>query len=156
MWITANFKETQLSRMRVGQEVQIKSDLYGGSVEYHGTVTGIGGGTGSAFSIIPAQNATGNWIKIIQRIPVRIDLPQSELANFPLRIGLSMFATVDTKTTQGSMTPSARVESSPLFSTGVFDEDEEGVDQVIEDIILSNMSSYSMELEDENEYNSGS
>jgi hypothetical protein len=67
-----------------------------------------------------------------------------------------MFATVDTKTTQGSMTPSARVESSPLFSTGVFDEDEEGVDQVIEDIILSNMSSYSMELEDENEYNSGS
>ncbi|MBM3207025.1 MAG: HlyD family efflux transporter periplasmic adaptor subunit [Chlamydiae bacterium] len=156
MWITANFKETQLARMRVGQAVSVKSDIYGSSVKYQGTVTGVAGGTGSAFSIIPAQNATGNWIKIVQRVPVRIDLPTDELKKYPLRIGLSMFATVNTKKTKGAMTPIARTDDTPRFYTGIFDQDEEGVDQVIEDIILSNMSSYSMELEDDDESDSDS
>jgi membrane fusion protein (multidrug efflux system) len=95
LYVDANFKEVQLRRVRPGQPVTLKSDLYGGGVVYHGTVVGVGGGTGSAFSLIPAQNATGNWIKVVQRLPVRIRLDPSELAEHPLRLGLSMKATID-------------------------------------------------------------
>lgn len=94
-YVDANFKEGQLRRMKVGQPVELESDIYGGSVKYHGKVTGIGGGTGSAFAVIPAQNATGNWIKVIQRVPVRIEIDPAELAKQPLRVGMSMHATVD-------------------------------------------------------------
>lgn len=94
-YVDANFKEGQLRKMRVGQPVELESDVYGGGVKYHGTVTGIGGGTGSAFAVIPAQNATGNWIKVIQRVPVRIKLDSAELAKNPLRVGMSMHATVN-------------------------------------------------------------
>jgi membrane fusion protein (multidrug efflux system) len=94
-YVDANFKEVQLRKVRAGQAVTLKSDLYGGGVIYHGQVVGVSGGTGSAFSLIPAQNATGNWIKVVQRLPVRIRLDPAELAAHPLRVGLSMKATID-------------------------------------------------------------
>jgi membrane fusion protein (multidrug efflux system) len=94
-FVDANFKESQLRRVRPGQPVTLKSDLYGGRVVYHGVVVGVSGGTGSAFSLIPAQNATGNWIKVVQRLPVRVRLDPNELAEHPLRLGLSMAATID-------------------------------------------------------------
>jgi len=95
-YVDANFKEGQLGDVRVGQPVELTSDLYGSDVVYHGKVTGMGGGTGSAFAVIPAQNATGNWIKVVQRVPVRIALNGQELTAHPLRVGLSMTATIDT------------------------------------------------------------
>lgn len=93
-YVNANFKESQLARVRIGQPVTLTSDLYGSSVVFHGRVVGLGGGTGSAFSVIPAQNATGNWIKVVQRLPVRIALDPKELAAHPLRVGLSMYAEI--------------------------------------------------------------
>jgi membrane fusion protein, multidrug efflux system len=95
IYVDANFKEVQLKRVRIGQPVVLTSDLYGDSVKFHGRVKGLSGGTGSAFSLIPAQNASGNWIKIVQRLPVRIILDPDELARHPLRVGLSMTATID-------------------------------------------------------------
>ncbi len=96
VYVDANFKESQLKKVHVGQPVVLKSDYYGGGTKYHGTVVGIGGGTGSAFAIIPAQNATGNWIKVVQRLPVRVKLDPAELKRKPLRVGLSMTAEIDT------------------------------------------------------------
>jgi membrane fusion protein (multidrug efflux system) len=95
-YVDANFKEGQLDHVRKGQPVTLTSDLYGGKVVFHGEVMGLGGGTGSAFAVIPAQNATGNWIKVVQRVPVRIRLDRRELIAHPLRVGLSMNATIDT------------------------------------------------------------
>jgi membrane fusion protein (multidrug efflux system) len=95
-FVDANFKEVQLKKVVPGQKVELTSDLYGKSVKYHGVVRGISGGTGSAFSLIPAQNASGNWIKVVQRLPVRIDLDPKEVAAHPLRVGLSMTAKIDT------------------------------------------------------------
>lgn len=94
LYVDANFKESQLEKVRVGQKAELTSDLYGKSVKYHGTVVGFSGGTGSAFALIPAQNATGNWIKVVQRLPVRIQLDPKELAEHPLRVGLSMEAEI--------------------------------------------------------------
>lgn len=94
VFVDANFKESQLRDVRPGQKVTLKSDLYGGGVSYTGRVVGVGGGTGSAFAIIPAQNASGNWIKVVQRIPVRIALDREALARNPLRVGVSMHATI--------------------------------------------------------------
>lgn len=96
VWVNANFKEAQLRHMRVGQRVELFADIYGKDVKYQGEVVGIGAGTGSAFALIPAQNASGNWIKIVQRVPVRIRLDRQQLQQHPLRIGLSMFAKVHT------------------------------------------------------------
>jgi membrane fusion protein (multidrug efflux system) len=95
-YVDANFKEGQLRKVRIGQPVELEADLYGGSVKYHGTVTGLSGGTGSAFALIPAQNATGNWIKVVQRLPVRVAIDPTDLKAHPLRVGLSMKATIDT------------------------------------------------------------
>jgi membrane fusion protein (multidrug efflux system) len=94
-FVDANFKEVQLRKVRPGQDVVLTSDLYGGGVKFHGKVAGLAGGTGSAFALIPAQNATGNWIKVVQRVPVRILLDPKELAAHPLRVGLSMDAEID-------------------------------------------------------------
>jgi membrane fusion protein (multidrug efflux system) len=96
-YVDANFKEGQLEHVRIGQPVTLTSDLYGDDIEYHGQVSGLGGGTGSAFAVIPAQNATGNWIKVVQRVPVRVSLDPAELAEHPLRVGLSMEARIDTR-----------------------------------------------------------
>jgi membrane fusion protein (multidrug efflux system) len=95
--VDANFKEGQLDTVRIGQPVEVSSDLYGSKVKYHGTVSGLSGGTGSAFATIPAQNATGNWIKVVQRVPVRIRIDASELIQKPLQVGLSMNVTIDTR-----------------------------------------------------------
>jgi membrane fusion protein (multidrug efflux system) len=95
LYVDANFKEGQLDRVKVGQPVTLTSDLYGGDVEYHGKVVGLSGGTGSSFALIPAQNATGNWIKVVQRLPVRVALDPKELQAYPLRVGLSMDAEID-------------------------------------------------------------
>ena len=96
-YVDANFKEGQLGQVKMGQPVTLTSDLYGSHVEFHGHVAGLGGGTGSAFAVIPAQNATGNWIKVVQRVPVRVTLDPKELAAHPLRVGLSMNASIDTR-----------------------------------------------------------
>ena len=96
--VDANFKEGQLDQVRVGQPVEVVSDLYGSKVKYRGVVAGLSGGTGSTFATIPAQNATGNWIKVVQRVPVRVELDAAELAARPLQVGLSMVATIDTRT----------------------------------------------------------
>jgi membrane fusion protein (multidrug efflux system) len=95
-YVDANFKEGQLAHVRMGQPVTLTSDLYGGGIVFHGHVAGMGGGTGAAFAVIPAQNATGNWIKVVQRVPVRITLEPQEIAAHPLRVGLSMIASIDT------------------------------------------------------------
>ncbi len=95
VYVDANFKEAQLRKVGIGQSAEMESDLYGGAVKYHGKVVGLSGGTGSAFALIPAQNATGNWIKVVQRLPVRIQLDPQELAQHPLRVGLSMKAKID-------------------------------------------------------------
>ncbi|WP_308218840.1 HlyD family secretion protein [Vibrio salinus] len=98
MHVDANFKEGELTDVKVGQPVEITSDLYGSDVVYHGVVSGLAGGTGSAFSVIPAQNATGNWIKVVQRLPVRISIDKKQLMKHPLQVGLSMDVTIDTQT----------------------------------------------------------
>jgi membrane fusion protein (multidrug efflux system) len=97
MHVDANFKEVQLDKVRIGQQVKLHADIYGNSVTYKGTVEGFSGGSGTAFSAIPAQNATGNWIKVVQRLPVRIKLDPTELQRNPLKVGLSMSAEIDTR-----------------------------------------------------------
>src|SRR6201985_784819 len=103
VWVDANFKEVQLARIRVGQPVTVKADIYGGGVVYHGHVEGLGAGSGSAFALLPPQNATGNWIKIVQRVPVRIALDPNELREHPLRVGLSVAVSVDVRDTSGPL-----------------------------------------------------
>lgn len=115
LWVDANFKEGQLREMRVGQPVTLTSDLYGGSVKYEGKVIGLAAGTGGAFALLPAQNATGNWIKVVQRVPVRISLDEKQLAEHPLRVGLSMKAEVDFHDTQGA--PLGTVREAAVYST---------------------------------------
>jgi membrane fusion protein, multidrug efflux system len=97
VWVEANFKEVQLRQVKIGQPVTLQADIYGGSIDYHGRVVGLGAGTGAAFSLLPAQNASGNWIKVVQRIPVRIAIDPAELSEHPLRIGLSMQVEIDTR-----------------------------------------------------------
>jgi membrane fusion protein, multidrug efflux system len=118
IWVDANFKEVQLEHMRVGQPVTLHADVYGSSVTYHGRVVGFSAGTGSAFSLLPAQNATGNWIKIVQRLPVRIALDPKELQAHPLRIGLSVLAKVDLHNENGAALDSApnTVYQTPVFA----------------------------------------
>src|SRR5258706_4217886 len=121
VWVDANFKEGQLKSMRVGQPVALTADLYGGKLEYHGRVAGFGAGTGGAFALLPAQNASGNWIKIVQRVPVRIALDRAELEAHPLQVGLSMQVKVDTLEQAGERLPrmaqSRGVDASAVFSS---------------------------------------
>jgi membrane fusion protein (multidrug efflux system) len=113
LWVDANFKEVQLRNIRIGQPVTLTADLYGKHVEYKGTVAGLGAGTGAAFSLLPAQNATGNWIKVVQRVPVRVTLDAKEVAAKPLRVGLSMEATVDVTQQDGkALSDAPRAASS--------------------------------------------
>jgi membrane fusion protein (multidrug efflux system) len=113
VWADANFKEVQIEDMRVGQSVEVRTDVYGHSVKYHGKVVGLSAGSGSAFALLPAQNASGNWIKIVQRVPVRISLDQQQLQAHPLRVGLSTTVTVDVRDTSGASIAS-QVRSEPL------------------------------------------
>src|SRR5487761_913826 len=137
VWVDANFKESQLDSMRVGQAVTLTADLYGGDVVFHGRVIGFGAGTGSAFSLLPAQNATGNWIKIVQRVPVRIALDPRELARHPLQIGLSMKASVDVRDASGQRLPGV-ASNDRDDSTTVFQSVAAQADRAVQQIIAAN------------------
>ena len=137
MWLDANFKETQLTHMRIGQPVEIHFDLYGKDKTFNGKVIGIEMGTGSAFSLLPTQNATGNWIKVVQRVPVRIQLDPQQLAENPLRIGLSATVKVNVTDSQGE-TLRDQAPSTTLYSTNVLQYDESAVNNLIESIIRDN------------------
>ncbi|MFL6578046.1 MAG: efflux RND transporter periplasmic adaptor subunit [Povalibacter sp.] len=135
-WVDANFKEVQLNRIRIGQPVELHADLYGGDVVYHGKVAGLGAGSGSAFALLPAQNASGNWIKIVQRVPVRIALDQQELTAHPLRVGLSMKAQIDLHDTSGSLIANeVRTEPQTVISNEEFND---SANQQINRIITAN------------------
>ena len=137
MWLDANFKETQLTHMRIGQPVEIHFDLYGKDKTFDGKVVGIEMGTGSAFSLLPTQNATGNWIKVVQRVPVRIQLDPQQLAENPLRIGLSATVKVNVSDSKGK-TLRDQAPSTTLYSTNVLQYDESAVNNLIESIIRDN------------------
>ncbi|WP_260513493.1 multidrug efflux MFS transporter periplasmic adaptor subunit EmrA [Serratia fonticola] len=137
VWVDANFKETQIANMRIGQEATVVSDLYGNDVVFKGKVVGIDMGTGSAFSLLPAQNATGNWIKVVQRLPVRIELDAQQVAEHPLRIGLSTLVKVDTTNLDG-LVLSDTVRQKPLFETNALTLDLAPVNQMIADVIHAN------------------
>lgn len=137
MWIDANFKETQLADMRIGQPAKVITDFYGDDLVFKGTVVGLDMGTGSAFSLLPAQNASGNWIKVVQRLPVRIALDPLQLEEHPLRIGLSANVTVDTQNKQGKvLSKSTRI--TPAYHTSALMIDMSPADQIVTDIINSN------------------
>jgi membrane fusion protein (multidrug efflux system) len=130
MWVTANLKETQLKNVRIGQPVAVTSDVYGADVVFHGRVVGQEAGTGSAFAAVPAQNATGNWIKVVQRVPVRIALDAEELTRHPLRLGLSMKVAIDTSRADGpSLMQAGAVRHS--YETVVFETESHGADAAI-------------------------
>jgi membrane fusion protein, multidrug efflux system len=137
VWVDANFKEPQMAGMRLGQPVTLTADLYGNSVRYHGKVAGFGAGTGSAFSLLPAQNATGNWIKIVQRVPVRVALDRRELAAHPLQIGLTMKAEVDVRHGEGERLPQL-ASNSVAYSTDVFHSTDQLADARVHAIIAAN------------------
>jgi membrane fusion protein (multidrug efflux system) len=120
LWVDANFKESQLAQLRIGQKTELMADVYGDKITYHGTVVGMGAGTGAAFSLLPAQNATGNWIKVVQRVPVRIALSPEDLAQHPLRVGLSMEVKVDVRDQQGEVLTTA-TRNAPVAQTSIYD-----------------------------------
>jgi membrane fusion protein (multidrug efflux system) len=137
VWVDANFKESQLQKIRLGQPVTLTADVYGKKVEYHGKVAGLGAGTGAAFALLPAQNATGNWIKVVQRVPVRIALQPDEVRKHPLRVGLSMDATVDVSQQDGPLVAEA-ARQQPVAQTAVFDGAQKDADERVNRIIATN------------------
>ncbi|HTY49837.1 MAG TPA: efflux RND transporter periplasmic adaptor subunit [Steroidobacteraceae bacterium] len=139
VWVDANFKELQIAAMRVGQPVTLTADLYGGAVRYHGRVAGFSAGTGASFALLPAQNATGNWIKVVQRVPVRIELDPRELDAHPLQIGLSMRVEVDTRDRSGPRLPQVASTAAP-YRTDVFDAVDRDADARVDAIIAANLA----------------
>jgi membrane fusion protein (multidrug efflux system) len=138
IWVDANFKESQLRNVRAGQNVTLISDLYGSQVLFRGRVLGLGAGTGSAFSVLPPQNATGNWIKVVQRVPVRIGLDVEQVARHPLRIGLSMEATVDTHNSDADGSRQEDQEPRNVYVTNVSQDEDKGAGALIARIIQEN------------------
>jgi membrane fusion protein (multidrug efflux system) len=136
VWIDANFKEVQLQDMRIGQPVAVTADIYGGKVTYHGHVEGLGAGSGSAFALLPPQNASGNWIKIVQRVPVRIALDPEELKAHPLRIGLSVNVSVDVKDTSGPVVSSRVTAADTRADLG--EDSNAKADRAIAQILAEN------------------
>ena len=137
VWVDANFKEVQLRNIRIGQPVKLTADLYGKKMEYKGTVAGLGAGTGAAFSLLPAQNATGNWIKVVQRVPVRIQLDAKQLQEHPLRVGLSVDAVVDTSKQDGpTLAQSAR--NNPVQETRALTPDLKQADDLVASLLAAN------------------
>lgn len=137
-WVDANFKEVQISRMRIGQPVTLHADIYGDDVTYHGHIAGLGAGSGSAFALLPAQNASGNWIKIVQRVPVRIRLDPKELAKAPLRVGLSMNVEVNLHDTSGSLVATqVRLQPQPTIASAA-DAGTSAIEAHIAQIIAEN------------------
>ncbi|WP_312756455.1 HlyD family efflux transporter periplasmic adaptor subunit, partial [Pulveribacter sp.] len=138
VWVDANFKENQLRNLRLGQPATLTADLYGKKIEYRGTVAGMGVGTGAAFALLPAQNATGNWIKVVQRVPVRIALDAQQVQEHPLRVGLSMDVQVDTRERGGASLAEAP-RTGPLAQTSVYDQLEDGAEAEVARIIEANL-----------------
>ena len=137
LWVDANFKETQLAHMRIGQTATIISDFYGDEVEYKGKVVGLDMGTGSAFSLLPAQNATGNWIKVVQRLPVRVELDAQQLADHPLRIGLSTTVKVDTSARDGAVL-AKQARTTPAYESNAREINLEPVNTLINNLVKAN------------------
>lgn len=139
VWIEANFKETQLTHLRLGQPVEIQADIYGSKVKYQGKIDSLGMGTGSAFSLLPAQNATGNWIKVTQRVPVRVNLQDpGQLQQHPLRLGLSVSATVDTHQRDGALLAAAP-RHAPVQQTSIFSQQLQAADALVASTITANL-----------------
>jgi membrane fusion protein (multidrug efflux system) len=138
VWVDANFKETELPDVRIDQPAELTSDFYGGSVVFHGRVLGLAPGTGSAFALLPPQNATGNWVKIVQRVPVRIALDPKELQEHPLRIGLSMYATIDTHDRSGAAL-TLLPNTAYISATSAYAQDISSADALVAQIIADNL-----------------
>ena len=138
VWVDANFKETQLAKVRLGQPVELTSDLYGGDVTFNGKLSSLGLGTGSAFSLLPAQNASGNWIKIVQRVPVRIELDPKQLAAHPLRLGMSMSVDVSIHDQNGRVLPAA-VPAKAVLTTQAYAKQLHDADALIDSVIRDNL-----------------
>ena len=138
LWVDANFKEVQLRNLRIGQNAEVRSDLYGGTFVFHGRVQGMSAGTGAAFSLLPPQNASGNWIKVVQRVPVRIRIDDADLVKSPLRVGLSTTVTVDTTSRNGPvLAPEANDE--PVGDTQVYTQDLEKANAEAEEVVRRNL-----------------
>jgi membrane fusion protein (multidrug efflux system) len=138
LWVDANFKEVQLRHLRIGQAAAVRSDLYGGSFVYHGHVKGMAAGTGAAFALLPAQNASGNWIKVVQRVPVRIQIDDSDLAKSPLRVGLSATVTVDTTNEDGPVLAQEAADQ-PVGDTQVYTQDLEKANAEADAVVRRNL-----------------
>ncbi|APZ41739.1 efflux RND transporter periplasmic adaptor subunit [Acidihalobacter ferrooxydans] len=138
VWVDANFKETQLANVRIGQPVSLQADFYGGQVTYHGTVMGLAAGTGAAFSLLPPQNATGNWIKVVQRLPVRIAIPEKALKQHPLRLGLSMNVTINTHDRKGTQLTTSQPQRHPNDIAGLYARQLAGSRALVAKIIAAN------------------
>ncbi len=148
IWVDANYKETQLTYMRVGQPATVTFDMYGSKVIFEGKVLGIASGTGSIFSLIPPQNATGNWIKIVQRLPVRISLNSKMIKEYPIRLGIT--AEVDVDITNQNLPRLVQIaQTLPISSTSVFDLNLTKIDEIMDTVIKRNLTKESQELEDE-------
>ncbi len=138
LWVDANFKEIQLRHLRIGQPARVRSDLYGGTYLYHGHVQGLSAGTGAAFALLPAQNASGNWIKVVQRVPVRIRIDEADLAESPLRVGLSTTVSVDT-TDRGGPVLAVGAADAPVGDTAVYVQDLDEANREAEAIVRRNL-----------------
>lgn len=139
VWVDANFKETELADVRIGQPVRLVSDFYGNDVAFHGRVLGLAPGTGSAFALLPPQNATGNWVKIVQRVPVRISLDPAELAAHPLRVGLSMTVTIDTHDRSGPVL-TLLPASAPVSATSIYAQNLRVAEALVAQIVADNLA----------------
>jgi membrane fusion protein (multidrug efflux system) len=138
LWVDANFKEVQLKHIRIGQPAEVRTDVYGGDVVYHGKVEGLAAGTGGAFALLPAQNASGNWIKVVQRVPVRIAFDAKELEKYPLRVGLSTEVKVDTHDRNGAVLAQAAA-SKAIAKTDVYTSDSAAADSAADAIVQANL-----------------
>jgi membrane fusion protein (multidrug efflux system) len=138
LWIDANFKEVQLRNLRIGQKAEVRSDLYGGSFIFHGHVEGMSAGTGAAFSLLPPQNASGNWIKVVQRVPVRIRIDDNDLIKSPLRVGLSATVTVDTTSREGPVL-AMQASDKPVGDTQVYTQDFEKANAEADAVVRRNL-----------------
>jgi membrane fusion protein (multidrug efflux system) len=138
LWVDANFKEVQLKHIRIGQPAEVRTDVYGGDVTYHAKVQGLAAGTGGAFALLPAQNASGNWIKVVQRVPVRIAFDPKELEKYPLRVGLSTEVKVDTHDRSGAVLAPATTSGS-VAQTDVYTADAPAADAAADAIVRANL-----------------
>jgi membrane fusion protein (multidrug efflux system) len=139
LWVDANFKEVQLRHLRIGQSAQVRTDLYGGSYIFHGHVEGMSAGTGAAFALLPAQNASGNWIKVVQRVPVRIQIDDGDLVKSPLRVGLSATVTVDTTNREGRVLAGESTDR-PVGDTQVYMQDLDKANAEADAVVRRNLS----------------